>query len=171
MLVHILLVHQLVLTPYIGTSPDPHNQRLVENTGRGLSSAETYVWKLYVFYTPHLEAETGKFAVFLLSGDSVPHFYSHSTYTELGVLTPHLNYISGKVAVIITTGSVNISEGSYVVSYPLGVTPGHSYWYQEQYGTKYKDEGSRVNETGTARDGGTINMTDGDSTVINFDTR
>lgn len=112
----------MIATPYIGTSPDPNNQRLVENTGYGLSNATTYVWKLYVFNTPHLEAETGKFAVVLLTGDSVPHFYSHSTYTELGVYTPHLNYISGKAAVMITTGDVTISEGSYVLSYPLGVS-------------------------------------------------
>lgn len=81
---------------------------------------------------------------------------------KIGVNTPHLNYISGKAAVMIPTGDVTISEGSYVLSYPLGVTPGHSYWYQEQFDTIYKDEGSRVNETGTARDGGTINMQDGD---------
>ena len=72
-------------------------------------------------YTPHLEAESGKFALVLSAGDSVPHASGHSTYTELGVYTPHLNYISGKAAVIVTTGDATISEGSYVLSYPLGV--------------------------------------------------
>ena len=112
----------MIDTPYIGTSPDPNNQRLVENTGYGLSNATTYVWKLYVFYTPHLESENGKFALVLLYGGSEPHLYGHSTYTELGVYTPHLNYISGKAAVMITTGDVTISEGSYVLSYPIGVS-------------------------------------------------
>ena len=41
---------------------------------------------------------------------------------KIGVLTPHLNYISGKAAVIVTTGDATISEGSYVLSYPLGVS-------------------------------------------------
>ena len=72
--------------------------------------------------TPHLEAETGKFAVVLLTGDSVPHIYTHSSYTELGVYTPHLNYVSGKVALILPTGDVSMSEGSHVLSYPLGVS-------------------------------------------------
>lgn len=130
MLALILLMQRLVLTPYITHIQYGHIVISGQNhAGYGISGSTDQpngAGKIGVL-TPHLEAETGKFAVLLLSGDSVPHFYSHSTYTELGALTP-----------------------------------GHSYWYQEQFGTIYKDEGSRVNETGTARDGGTINMKDGD---------
>ena len=74
--------------------------------------------------------------------------------------TPSLNASDVGVLVhILGTGQLQW----HTIHTILGVfTPGHSYWYQEQYGTIYKDEGSRMNETGTARDGGTINMQDGD---------
>lgn len=83
--------------------------------------------------------------------------------------TPSLNVSDvGVLIYILGTGQLYW----HTIYTSLGVyTPGHTYWYQEQFGTLYKEEGSRVNETGTARDGGTIGMPNGDSIIINFDTR
>lgn len=88
----------MITTPYKGPSPDPHNERLIDDTGYGLSNGETYTYYSYVSNTPHLEAEYGKFVTMFANGTTYIHADTHSSFQELGV-APHLNYILGKAAV------------------------------------------------------------------------